>query len=297
VTGVFAPVDPSGVGRNSAPAHDPMWTPPGANGSASATSFDESASVGLPELLARVATRGWESDAGRDAIAIMRRACRREAMQWTRTAGWLTDEGLATVWEQMDRVVRTGRFDEAPGLLRVIVRRAYAGEAAAAQTGLGSPTTRGLIGAIQRSEACQITELGVEDAIPALDEHPTSVAPQWMRTLAAVLAVEGWRWPVPPLHAVMASAAGVARSGRRCRSVLAAHDTGVPAATWSALDLLTYGSGPGCQPESRTPGVSVQIDLLGAAGVRGNQSLMRIVDAAVAGRPVRTGRHLAGATT
>ena len=89
-----------------------------------------------------------------------------------------------------------------------------------------------------------------------------------MRTLAAVLAVQGWQWPVPPLHAVMASAAGVARSGRRSRSVLAGHHTGVPAATWSALDLLIFGSGPGCQPESRTPGVSVQIDLLGAAGIR-----------------------------
>jgi len=29
-----------------------------------------------------------------------------------------------------------------------------------------------------------------------------------MRTLAAVLAVEGWAWPVPPLYAVMASAGG-----------------------------------------------------------------------------------------
>ncbi len=89
----------------------------------------------------------------------------------------------------------------------------------------------------------------------------------------------------------MASAAGVARSGRRCRSALAAHDTGVPAATWSALDLLTFGSGPGCQPESRTPGVSVQIDLLGAAGIRSNPALMRIVKAAVDGHPVRTGRR------
>jgi hypothetical protein len=257
----------------------------------------DQSTASLPRLLSDVASLGWESNAGREAIAIMRRACRREALQWTRTAGWLTDEGLATVWEQMDRVVRTGRYEDAPGLLRVIVRRAYAGEAAAAQTGLGSPTTRGLIGAIRRSEAGQIEGLGFEDAIPALDEPPTSVAPQWMRTLAAVLAVEGWSWPVPPLHAVMASAAGVARSGRRCRSVLSAHDTGVPAATWSALDLLTFGSGPGCQPESRTPGVSVQIDLLGAAGLRANRSLMRIVGAAVAGRPVRTGRHLAGAAT
>jgi len=73
-------------------------------------------------------------------------------------------------------------------------------------------------------------------------------------------------------------------------SLMAAHHTGIPAATWSALDLLTFGSGPGCQPESRTPGVSVQIDLLGAAGIRGNAELMRIVAAAVSGRSVRTGR-------
>jgi hypothetical protein len=72
---------------------------------------------------------------------------------------------------------------------------------------------------------------------------------------------------------------------------MAAHHTGVPAATWSALDLLIFGSGPGCQPESRMSGVSVQIDLLGAAGIRGNTELMRIVAAAVSGRPVRTGRQ------
>ena len=221
----------------------------------------------------------------------MRRACRREAAHWTRTAGWLTDEGLAIVWEQMDHLVKAGRFDDAPGLLRVVVRRAYAGEAAAAQTGVGSPTTRGLIAAIRSSAAAPIGQIGVEDSSPAPEDSPPLVAPPWMRTLAAVLAVEGWRWPVPPLHAVMASAAGVARSGRRCRSVMAAHHTGVPAATWSALDLLTFGSGPGCQPESRTPGVSVQIDLLGAAGIRGNPELMRIVAAAVSGRPVRTGRQ------
>ena len=83
----------------------------------------------------------------------MRRACRREARSWTRTAGWLTDEGLAIVWEQMDHLVKTGRFDDAPGLLRVVVRWAYAGEAAAAQTGVGSPTTRGLIAAIRSSAA------------------------------------------------------------------------------------------------------------------------------------------------
>jgi hypothetical protein len=254
--------------------------------------------TGLPSLsdvLRAVASQGWSSAAGREAVEVMRRACRREAAHWTRTAGWLTDDGLATVWEQMDHLVKTGRFEDAPGLLRVVVRRAYAGEAAAAQTGVGSPTTRGLIAAVRSSEAALIGQIGVEDSTPAVEDSPLLVAPPWMRTLAAVLAVQGWRWPVPPLHAVMASAAGVARSGRRCRSVMAAHHTGIPAATWSALDLLTFGSGPGCQPESRTPGVSVQIDLLGAAGIRGNQEWMRIVAAAVSGRPVRTGRQLSRA--
>ena len=74
---------------------------------------------------------------------------------------------------------------------------------------------------------------------------------------------------------------------------MAAHGTGVPAATWSALELLTLGSGPGRRPEARTTGVAVQIDLAGAAGVLGNRDLMRIVRAAVAGRPVRTGRRRA----
>src|SRR6185437_5601481 len=120
-------------------------------------------------------------------------------------------------------------------------------------------------------------------------------APAWMRTLATVLAMEGWSWPVPPLHAVMASAAGAASTSRRCRSAMAAHETGVPAATWSALDLLTLGSGPGCRPEARTTGVAVQIDLFGAAGLRTNRELMRIVKAAVDGRPVRTGRKNAAA--
>ena len=92
----------------------------------------------LISLLAVVADQGWGSDAGRQAVGIMQSACRREAAQWTRRAGWLTDEGLAVVWEQIDRLVRMGRFADAPGLLKVAVRRAYAAEAAAAQTCMGS---------------------------------------------------------------------------------------------------------------------------------------------------------------
>jgi hypothetical protein len=247
----------------------------------------------LGELLGRVAVHGWGSDAGRDAIRIMQAACRREATEWTRTAGWLTDEGLSVVWEQMDRLVRAGRFADAPGLLRIAARRAYAAEAAAAQTGVGSTTTRGLIGAVRRDEVGPVGEYAdvATTTTASADSEPT--APAWMRTLAAVLAMEGWTWPVPPLHAVMASAAGAASTSRRCRSAMASQGTGVPAATWSALELLTLGSGPGCRPEARAVGIAVQIDLAGAAGIRGNRDLMRVVRAAVQGRSVRTGRRRA----
>lgn len=246
----------------------------------------------LGELLAEVALQGWGSEAGRAAIGIMQAACRREAAEWTRKAGWLTDEGLSVVWEQMDRLVRAGRFADAPGLLRIAARRAYAAEAAAAQTGVGSTTSRGLIGAVRRAEVGPVGEYA-DAAITTTAEEDSELTPQWMRTLAIALAMEGWAWPVLPLDAVMASAAGAASTSRRCRSAMAAHQTGVPAATWSALDLLTLGSGPGCRPEARTTGVAMQIDTFGLAGIRGNLEVMRIVRAAVGGRPVRTGRRRA----
>lgn len=242
--------------------------------------------------LAEVAEKGWGSDAGRRAIGIMQAACRREAAQWTRNAGWMTDEGLSVVWEQLDRLVRLGRLADAPGLLRIAVRRAYAAEAAATQSGMGSASTRGLIDAVRNADVRAVGGLP-EEAHPShvnVDDPTTVPVPEWMRTLAAVLASSGWSWPVPPLHAVMASAAGAASSSRRCRSRMAAHQTGVPVATWSALDLLTVGSGPGCRPESKVTGAAVQIELFGAKGIRSNPELMRIIRAAVDGRAVRTGR-------
>lgn len=247
----------------------------------------------LSGLLAAVADEGWGGEAGRQAVSIMRSACRREAMHWIRTAGWLTDEGLSEVWEQMDRLVRAGRFADAPGLLRVAARRAYAAEAAAAQTCMGLASTRGLIGAVRNADLHAVSALDEDLQVVGPGASGGPAAPAWMRTVAAVLAMEGWSWPVPPLDAVMASAAGAASTSRRCRSAMAAHRTGVPAATWSALELLTLGSGPGCRPEARATGAAMQIDALGAAGVRGNRELMRVVRAAVEGRTVRTGRKRA----
>jgi Arc/MetJ-type ribon-helix-helix transcriptional regulator len=196
----------------------------------------------LSGLLAAVADEGWGGGAGRRAVGIMRSACRREAMHWIRTTGWLTDEGLSEVWEQMDRLVRSGRFADAPGLLRVAVRRASAAEAAAAQTCMGSASTQGLIGAVRRADVSAAIALDEDSQMVDAAASGRPAAPAWMRTLAAVLAMEGWSWPVPPLNAVMASAADPASTSRRCRSTMAAHRTGVPAATWSALELLALGS-------------------------------------------------------
>ena len=133
---------------------------------------------------------------------------------------------------------------------------------------MGSASTRGLIGAVRNADVPAVSALDEDSLVVAAGESGRSAAPPWMRTLA----MEGWMWPVPPLDAVMPSAAGAASSSRRCRSAMAAHETGVPAATWSALDLLTLGSGPGCRPEARSIGVSMQFDAFGAAGVRDNGS-------------------------
>jgi hypothetical protein len=248
----------------------------------------------LSSLLSVVAGDGWGSAAGRQAILIMRSACRREAVRWTRKAGWLTDEGLATVWEQMDRLVRAGRFDDAPGLLRLAAGRAYAAEAAAVQTGMGvgvdarpdrgGPPRRRAAGRQVRRRPCGC--LGCRGARGAGRSGGDADA-------GGGVGDGGWTWPVPPMDAVMASAAGAASTSRRCRSAMAAHETGVPATTWSALDLLTLGSGPGCRPEARSIGASMQFDAFGAAGVRGNRELVRVVRAAVEGRLVRTGRKRA----
>jgi hypothetical protein len=159
---------------------------------------------------------------------------------------------------------------------------------------VGSVTSRGLIGAVRRADLRAVSQLDDPSlAGGAAEELEEPAAPAWMRTLATLLAMEGWAWPVPPLHAVMASAAGAASTSRRSRSAMAAHETGVPSATWSALELLTLGSGPGCRPEARSTGAAVQIDLAGPAGVRRNRDLMRAIRGAVQGRPVRTGRRRA----
>ena len=195
----------------------------------------------LPDLLRDVASEGWNGPAGAAAVAVLQQACRREAPRWRSSAGSLTDEGLGDVWEQIDRLVRSSRFDDAPGLLVRVVRRAYACEAAAAQTGMGSAATRGLIAATDSVHTRSLEDLAGAVTPTAREDGEVEV-PRWMRVLGAVLAAEGWHWPMPALNAVEAAAACVALSGRKRRSPMAGQSTGVPDATWSAL--IYWSSGP-----------------------------------------------------
>jgi hypothetical protein len=91
----------------------------------------------------------------------------------------------------MDRLVRAGRFADAPGLLRVAVRRAHAAEAAAALTCTGSASTRGLIGAVRNADVHAVSALGEDSRAVDVGELGGPAAPAWMRTLATVLAMEG----------------------------------------------------------------------------------------------------------
>ncbi len=91
----------------------------------------------------------------------------------------------------MDRLVRAGRFADAPGLLRVEVRRAYAAEASAAQTGMGSASTRDLIGAVRNADVLAVSALDDDSRMVDTGGFGRPVAPAWMRALVAVLAMEG----------------------------------------------------------------------------------------------------------
>ena len=83
------------------------------------------------------------------------------------------------------------------GLLRIAARRAYAAEAAAAQTGLGSLTSRGLTGAVRRADVQVVGQLAETSTADAGQEPAGEAeAPAWMRMLATVLAMQGWDWPV-----------------------------------------------------------------------------------------------------
>src|SRR4051812_45228024 len=99
----------------------------------------------MVDLLRVVAVRGWGSDVGSAAVVHLRRSCRSEAARWKSSAGRFSDEGLADVWEAANSLLLKGQADTAPAIVRRVAQRCYAVEAAAAQTGIGSPKSRGLV--------------------------------------------------------------------------------------------------------------------------------------------------------
>lgn len=249
-----------------------------------------SGGVDLVALLREVKEKGWDGAAGRDVVAHMRRLCRGEASRWTYAAGWFSDEGLADVWEAVNRLLVKGQFEVAPVVVRRVAQRTYAGEAAAAQTGVGTPKTRGLVGIARAQRSSRRTTTEALEALPAADNAFETAAPVWMRVLAVMLVRDGWSYPVAALDAVVASAAVVALNGRRRQSPLAGHDTGVPAAAWSGLALLVAGSGPGCAANNRQVGAADIFARVGADGLRQDAETRRLVRGIAAGRSLRTSR-------
>lgn len=246
--------------------------------------------VDLVGLLHEVEEQGWDSIAGHAAVGHLRRVCRGEASRWTHSAGWFSDEGLADVWEAANRLLVKGQLDVAPAVVRRVAQRSYAGEAAAAQTGVGTPKTRGLVAIARAQRSNSLTTTEALESLPAVDTALEPAVPVWMRVLAVMLMRDGWSYLVPALDAVVASAAVVALNGRRRQSPLAGHDTGVPAAAWSGLALLVAGSGPGCAADNRQVGAPDLFARVGAAGLRLDTETRRLVRGIVAGKSLRTSR-------
>jgi hypothetical protein len=58
---------------------------------------------------------------------------------------------------------------------------------------MGSASTLGLIGPVRRADVFAVSALDEVSVDAVASGRPA--APAWMRTLAAVLAMEGWAWP------------------------------------------------------------------------------------------------------
>jgi len=250
----------------------------------------KSGGADLVGLLHEVKGKGWDSAAGQAVVAHLRRVCRGEASRWTYSAGWFSDEGLADVWEAVNRLLVKGQLEVAPAVVRRVAQQSYAGEAAAAQTGVGTPKTRGLVRIARTQRSSSLTTTEALESLPAVDTAFETPVPVWMRVLAVMLMRDGWSYPVPALDAVVASAAVVALNGRRRQSPLAGHDTGVPAAAWSGLALLVAGSGPGCAPDNRQVGAADIFARVGSAGLRLDAETRRLVRGIVTGKSLRTSR-------
>ena len=197
------------------------------------------------------------------------------------------------LWEAVDRQLRTGDLDQIPRLAIITVQHIYAAHAAAIQTGIGNPATKGIVRLARTSEP--LAEQSELDQEPQ-PEDPASVASTWLDVAEELLVAAGWHWDLSARQAAEA-AAGCGADGRGLaagsyrRSPMARHPTGVPAGTWSSLELLILGSGPGCNPDHYWPGLMQLLHQWPPEQIRGDPEVQRIIGAAVAGVAARTNRR------
>lgn len=249
----------------------------------------------LGDLLGQVAVVGWDSGPGHRVVEIIQRACSSAAAQWVRRAGHLGDVGVGPAWVALAEWLRSDRHVDPGAVLRRTLQRVYAAEAAAVELGAGDPIERPreIVKMVREPHAprrsavdLSLRSVSVDDEMAAGPED----RPAWLHVAAALLVAAGWVWPQPAGECLAAMASETARAGRRSATSLARRGTGVPPATWSALALLAAGSGPGCATERVWPGVPAIHSIGGALAVRESSEVARIIRAAVAGRPVRSGR-------
>ncbi|AZI57176.1 hypothetical protein EH165_02400 [Nakamurella antarctica] len=247
----------------------------------------------LMDLLERVRShhRGWDSAAGVEVLALVRSRVRRAETQWIHTAGDLGEASVSEVWEELDRWVRSGADTDPGPILTAQARKKTAAHAAAAQTGMGSSRTKGLV-ALAKERAIMLTELSAADQLCERDLTPTEHlgCPLWMQTVTLMLTKAGWNWPILPDDALIAAVEQAVYGHRRARSSLVRHGTGLPAGVWSALELLVDGSAPSCRIQTAWVPPIQTFAIAGVDAVSSCREVRRLVAAAVAGAPSRTGK-------
>jgi hypothetical protein len=248
----------------------------------------------LRSHLRHIRDHGWTGDEGAAVFKHFGQLCDAAIVRWRAGAGGLLGrDGVSMLWEYVTELFATYEdVEDFPRYLQSYVNRIYVGQAAAAQTGMGSPLRRGLADVAKQSQPL-LGDAALED-LPAPD--PDDESRRWLHLGTQLLEDAGWAWPIPAELALDA-ASGCGVDGRRPsgagaarRSPLAAHPTGVPADTWAALELLALGSSAGCEPEHRWPGLILMTETMTDQQIITDRNVLRIVHAAVAGKAARTGR-------
>lgn len=248
----------------------------------------------MEALLIAVGEAGsWESKPGRELLKVHAPLIAASvAARWSRTVGAnLTGALLAPIWEAWCGLIASGRFENAVAIGRKAAGRWASRAAAQAQTGVGSNLSRDLVAKVRDGQLRGKAELPATlTASQTAEPTPPDALPRWAVVVSALLAREGWSWPRPALLCVEDVLSTVSKTGRRRRSPMARHATGVPAQTWGALELLIFGGGPGSLAFRRAPSAGVVWALYGDAGLRSDPEILRVIRSAVAGRPTRAGR-------